>query len=130
MKKTTRGVIAGVSLFMILGSVCAVCIDATKDDTQVENTPVDPTQEKIDAQFSKWDASHKNLVAMVERALNDPGSFEHIETKTMKGTNYPKTFIVRMDYSAKNVFGGRVRHYVIAEVTLEGGAIYQVLDEG
>ena len=88
------------------------------------------TQEKVNAQFSAWDGSHRKLAAAVERVLNDPSSFEHLETKTMKGTNWPKTFIVRMEYTAKNAFGGRIRHYVLAEISVEDGQIVQVLDEG
>lgn len=87
-------------------------------------------QEKIDAQFSPWDGSHRILVAAVEKTLNDPSSFEHIETKTMRGTNYPETFIVRMEYTAKNAFGGRVRKFVLVEVSGEDGRIVQVMDEG
>ncbi|MCY4546210.1 MAG: hypothetical protein OXD39_13340 [Gemmatimonadetes bacterium] len=127
MGKTARGVIGGVALLMIFGSVCAVCIDATRD-TQVEE-PADPIQEKIDAQFSAWDGSHRNLVAAVEKTLNDPGSFEHLETRTMKGSNYPRTFLVSMQYTAKNAFGGRVRNTVVCEVDVETGAIIQVLSE-
>ncbi|MCY3557002.1 MAG: hypothetical protein OXH56_16960 [Gemmatimonadetes bacterium] len=87
-------------------------------------------QEKVDAQFSSWDGSHRVLVEAVKKTLNDPGSFEHLETKTMRGTNWPDTFIVRMEYTAKNAFGGRLRKFVLVEVTGESGRIVQVLDEG
>lgn len=127
MATTARGVIAGVSLLMIFGAVCAVCLDATQDETT--QTPVDPVQEKIDAQFSAWDGSHRGLVAAVEKTLNDPGSFEHLETRTMKGSNYPETFIVSMQYTAKNAFGGRVRNTIVCEVDVDTGAIMQVLSE-
>ncbi len=127
MGKTARGVIAGISLFAIFGLTCAVCLDATRDTAQEE--PADPTQEKIDAQFSAWDGSHRILVAAVEKTLHDPGSFEHLETRTMKGANYPETFIVSMQYTATNAFGGRVRNTVVCEVDVETGAIMQVLSD-
>ena len=66
----------------------------------------------------------------VEATLNDPGSFEHIETKIMKGAGWPDTFVVRMEYSVKNAFGGRLRKYVLVEVSVETAQIIQVFDEG
>ncbi|MCY3770633.1 MAG: hypothetical protein OXG98_01215 [Gemmatimonadetes bacterium] len=87
-------------------------------------------QERVDAQFSPWDGSHRVLVEAVKKTLNDPGSFEHLETKTMRGTGWPETFVVRMEYTAKNAFGGRVRKFVLVEVTGETGRIVQVFDEG
>ena len=87
-------------------------------------------EEAIEDQFSAWDGSHRELVANVERRLNDPGSFEHLETKTMRGSNWPRTYIVRMEYTAKNTFGGRVRNYILAEISVQNGNIVQVIDEG
>lgn len=87
-------------------------------------------QEKVNAQFSPWDGSHRILVEAVKKTLNDPGSFEHLETKNMRGTAWPETFVVRMEYTAKNAFGGRVRKYVLVEISVETGRITQVLDEG
>ena len=86
-------------------------------------------QEKINVQFSAWDGSHRALVSAVEKKLNDPGSFEHVETSTMKGSNYPDTFIVRMEYTAKNAFGGCVRKFVIVEVSGGDGKFVKVLNE-
>ncbi|MXZ54644.1 MAG: hypothetical protein F4Z14_00505 [Gammaproteobacteria bacterium] len=108
---------------------CAVCF-LPGDKPETTRTPADSVQEKIDAQFSPWDGSHRRLVSEVQRRLNDPGSFEHLETKTLKGTGYPKTFIVRMEYTAKNAFGGRVRKYVLVEVSVDTGQIVEVLGEG
>ena len=87
-------------------------------------------QEKVKAQFSAWDGSHRTLVETVKKTLNDPGSFEHLETKDMRGTAWPETFVVRMEYTAKNAFGGRLRKYVLVEISVETGRITQVLDEG
>ena len=87
-------------------------------------------QEKINAQFSPWDGSHRGLVEQVKRILNDPSSFEHLETKTLRGGSWPETFLVRMDYTAKNAFGGRLRKFVLVEVSSESGLIIKVLNEG
>ena len=87
-------------------------------------------QEKVDAQFSPWSGEHRLLVDTVKKTLNDPGSFEHLETTTMRGTGWPDNFIVKMDYTAKNAYGGRVRASVTVLVSSEGGHILQVLNEG
>ena len=134
--ETSGGILAaifgGLALIALL-SVCAVCLPGGGDD-EPKRTVRPPSAEeiaqaRIDAQFSAWDGSHRNLVAVVKRAMNDPGSFEHIETQTMKGINFPKTFIVSMEYSGKNAFGGRVRNTVVCEVSGENGDIVAVLSE-
>lgn len=108
--------------------VCVVFMAGSGDDEEASPRPR-TTEEKIEAQFSAWDGSHRKVVEAVERVLNDPGSFEHLETRTMKGSNYPKTFIVSMEYTAKNAFGGRVRNTVVCEVSVETGDIVNVLSQ-
>ncbi len=61
--------------------------------------------------FSPWDGSHRKFTELVKTKLNDPGSLEAIDTKyriypdRSSGLHY-----VYMDFTAKNAFGGRVRH--------------------
>ena len=55
--------------------------------------------------FSAWDGSHPALVRAVKKQLNDPESFEHLETSTIDKGDY---YIVIMKFTAKNGFGGRV----------------------
>ncbi len=132
-KEDSQGLVIGclVLVLVVFGLIWLVCsrIGDTSDET-TDRKPSDPIQEKIDAQFSLWDGSHRNLVRLVKQNLYDPDSFEHLETRTMKGSKYPTTYIVRMEYTGTNVFGGRVRHFVIAEVSVESGTVLQVLNEG
>ena len=110
-------------------SAAAMQGDYELSKVQQENREKD-IQKKVDAQFSPWSGEHRLLVDTVKKTLNDPGSFEHLETTTMKGTGWPDSFIVKMDYSAKNAYGGRVRASVTVLMSSEGGHILQVLDEG
>lgn len=55
--------------------------------------------------FSAWDGSHPALVRAVKKQLNDPDSFEHLETSTIDKGDY---YIVIMKFTAKNGFGGRI----------------------
>ena len=54
-----------------------------------------------------WDGSHRDLVAQLKRNLNDPDSFEHVETRvTPVNPNGEHTLI--MEFRARNAFGALV----------------------
>ena len=36
--------------------------------------------EKVKEQFSSWDGAHKNLEKAIKKNMNDPSSYEHVET--------------------------------------------------
>ena len=60
--------------------------------------------------FNGWDGTHRKFTEKVKQNLNDPSSLEAIETRY--GTRPLSTGLhaVTMDFTAKNAFGGRVRH--------------------
>jgi len=61
-----------------------------------------------------WTGSHLKLEEAVKKSLRDPKSFEHVETRTSKvkdGVNK-----VRMEFRAKNGFGGLNTGYAYAEI--------------
>ena len=60
--------------------------------------------------FSAWDGHHRKFTDLVKTNLNDPGSLEAIETKYSTSPNAEGLHYVYMDFTAKNLFGGRVRH--------------------
>ena len=60
--------------------------------------------------FSAWDGHHRKFTDLVKTKLNDPGSLEAIETKYRTYPNAEGLHYVYMDFTAKNLFGGRVRH--------------------
>ena len=70
--------------------------------------------------FSAWDGSCAPLVKYIKDHMNDPESFEHIETKYKIRDGY---FFVIMRYTGKNGFGGRVRDNVNANVSFKGEVI-------
>ena len=80
---------------------------------------------QIESQFSAWDGSHNNLERVVKKAMNDPDSYEHDETVYWDKGDY---LIVKMTYRGRNGFGGMVRVFVKAKVSLTG-QILQVLDQ-
>lgn len=76
--------------------------------------------EKINNQFSSWDGSHKNLVTLIKQNMNDPSSFEHVETKY---TKQPDGLIIYMKYRGNNAYGGKVLANVSAKVDMEGSVV-------
>jgi hypothetical protein len=56
-------------------------------------------------QFSAWDGSNRYLVNLVKEHLNDPKSFEHVDTSYADMGDH---LIIKMKYRAKNGFGGLV----------------------
>lgn len=65
--------------------------------------------------LSGWDGSQRNLVEWTKKNLNDPGSFEHDETR-ISPVDGDGTHTVFMDYRAKNGFGGVVRGSIVATI--------------
>ncbi|MGE4273300.1 MAG: cell envelope integrity protein TolA [Desulfitobacterium sp.] len=68
-------------------------------------------QKWVEDQFSAWDGSHIYLVDLLKENLNDPKSFEHVETVYQDNGDH---LIVKMTYRAKNAFGGLILQNVTA----------------
>jgi hypothetical protein len=77
--------------------------------------PPQPTPEEVAAKekellygqhcLSLWDGSHPEFVNQVKRRLNDPDSFDHVETVTWPVRDDGRNSIM-MTFRAKNGFGG------------------------
>lgn len=78
-------------------------------------------KKKIEAQFSKWNGSHRNLEKIIKKSMNDPDSFDHVETKYWDSGDY---LVVQTTFRGKNAFGGVVVNSMKAKVGLDG----QILD--
>lgn len=68
--------------------------------------------------FSAWDGSCRPLVKVVKASMNDPRSFEHVET--IKGQEYNGKVSVKMKFRGKNRFGGTVLQVVTCELSGDG----------
>jgi len=67
----------------------------------------------VDALFSPWDGSCKELVKLIKDNMNDPDSFKHVDTRFTNNKDDSVTII--MKYRGKNSFGGVVTEYVEAK---------------
>ncbi len=80
---------------------------------------------RIQGQFSTWDGSHRNLERFIKRAMNDPDSYKHVDTQYWDKGSY---LIVKIVYRGKNAFGGIVKNFIKAKVSLDG-QILQIIDK-
>jgi hypothetical protein len=90
-----------------------------------EQLAAEARKKQIEEQFSVWDGSHRNLEKVIKKAMNDPDSYEHVETIYSDRGDH---LVVKTTYRGKNAFGGVVRNYVRAKVGLNG-QIIQILDQ-
>ena len=82
--------------------------------------------EQIDNQFSSWDGSHIKLTREIKKGMNDPESFDHIETRFKDLGN---EIVVHESFRGKNSFGGLVINKVIATVDIDGNVLTMKLAE-
>ena len=85
----------------------------------------DSRQERIERQFSAFSGVHYELEKVVKAAMNDPDSFEHVETGYVDDGD---TLRVQMVYRGKNGFGGTVTERVTARVGLDG-TVQEILEQ-
>lgn len=77
-----------------------------------------PTREEVvKSQFSGWDGSHINLTKWIKNNMNDPASYEHIETRFLDRKDY---VLVIAKFRGANTFGGKVVKTVFAQVNSDG----------
>lgn len=77
-------------------------------------------ESQIEKQFSGWDGSHMNLESWIKDNMNDPKSYEHVESGYIDKGSY---LIIKTEYRGKNAFGGTVKGSVKAKVDIEGNII-------
>jgi hypothetical protein len=77
-------------------------------------------KEKINSAFSAIDGSHRKLERYIKENMNDPDSYDHIETiRWDKGTHLD----VQTKFRGANAFGGIVIQTVQARVDLDGNVL-------
>jgi len=74
-------------------------------------------EKEIEDQFSAWDGSHIELTKIIKASMNDPKSYEHVETVYQDAGD---RLIVITTFRGKNAFGGTVVNTVKANVSLDG----------
>lgn len=70
--------------------------------------------------FSAWDGSHTGLVKLIKADMNDPDSFQHVETRVVDKGDH---LLVGMTFRGKNAFGGVVTQIAYAKVSPNGSVL-------
>ncbi len=123
-KKITTHILSAIVvcffIFIAFGS------DDTDNTKNEDGTTKTERQIQLEKQFSAWDGSHNTLTQLIKKSMNDPDSYEHVETKYWDMTDY---IVVRTVYSGKNAFGGRVKNFVKAKFD-NNGNLSEIIEEG
>lgn len=87
-----------------------------------ETNPASVSESDITKWMSSWDGSIFELEYAVKKLLNDPDSFEHVETSgsTKNGAK------VKMVFRAKNKLGNLVTNTAYADLNTEDGTVSNV----
>lgn len=77
-------------------------------------------QALIEKQFSKWDGSHPKLTEMIKNSMNDPDSYEHVETLFGDRGDF---LLVQTTFRGKNAFNATIKNSVTAKVDFSGNVL-------
>lgn len=78
------------------------------------------TKSSFEDNLSNWDGSLPSLVEFTKKNLNDPNSFEHVETGYIIREDYVE---VQMIYRARNGFNALIKSKITAAVDSSGNLI-------
>jgi hypothetical protein len=88
-----------------------------KKEIEAERAAAAKRQENINYQFNAWDGSHRELETLIKKSMNDPDSYEHVETRYADKGNH---LIVSTVFRGKNAFNATVKNSVTAKISLSG----------
>ncbi|MBN2017668.1 MAG: hypothetical protein JW794_06030 [Candidatus Cloacimonetes bacterium] len=118
-KKIQRDKGIGCLAFILLLVILVLISHYRGRDTVIQKPKSDAQlrKERIEKQFNSWDGSHNELTNYIKNNMNDPKSYEHIETVYSDHGDY---LIVITSFRGKNVFGGIVKNSIKAKVDIDG----------
>ena len=100
---------------------------ASSDRQPASATPT--VREQIEECLDPWDGNHTGFEDQIRPLLNDEGSMETHETRFGVTPDENNEVPIRMEYSAENAFGGRVKVVAIGRLNFETCRV-TVIDTG
>jgi hypothetical protein len=132
-KKESQGCVGclAICLFYLICTIGIVVYDSFNSSSQSDDDTLTPIttksltqqgvrKQKISKLFSPWDGSHPELTKIIKKTMNDPKSYEHVETVYWDKLDH---VLVKTTFRGKNAFGGVVKNSVTAKVDLGGNVI-------
>lgn len=82
-----------------------------------EKREVEQRNKLIEEQFSVWDGSHIKLTRLIKDSMNDPKSYEHVETLYWDLDDY---IVVSTTFRGSNAFGAIIKNSIKAKISIDG----------
>jgi hypothetical protein len=118
MKNEKRSNLIWLIPLLIIAAICVIPVSEEAESQTKQSKPKVLTKtEKIENQLSIWDGSHIELKRLIKLSMNDPKSFEHVQTRYWEYDTY---IIVSTQFRGRNAFGGMVVDYVKAKYSIDG----------
>lgn len=126
-----KGNIVVIVFLILMVAGCATCFLGDDDDDATQRTPPPAVVEEVpknkwekfqQKHVSAWDGSCRPVESVIKKALNDAGSYEHVETRYMPNVDTTEIFVSNT-FRAKNGFGALMLATYIARVDLEGNVL-------
>lgn len=116
--KAPKNVQYGFPIFLgVIILVVVLLIRSCNSNAEEAKNRVPTHKEIIEAQFSPWDGSHRNLEKVIKANLKDPASYEHVSTMYWDEQD---SIIIKTTVRAKNSFGAVVPATYRAVADLKG----------
>ncbi len=108
-----KSALIGVVVFLLI-FFGIIIIGVVKCSGPSNSPPPKPKtrEDVVHACFSAWSGSHINFARIVKEALNNPSSFEHVDTKYIDNGD---TLNLIMTYRGSNTFGAIITSRIRAE---------------
>jgi hypothetical protein len=107
-------------LFLAFGSDDSGSSSSSSSSSTPSTPKVMTRQDSIESQFSAWDGSHRTLERLIKDNMNDPDSYEHIETRYRDDKT---SIFLYTKFRGANAFGGKVINEVTAKADINGNII-------
>jgi len=118
-KRALKG--SGIGCLVIVIAIFFLILNVNNDtEKDVPKTKEELRKEKIEKHFSAWDGSHQGLTKIIKESMNDPNSYEHVETRYWDKGDH---LIVKTTFRGKNALGGVVKSLIMAKVDINGNVI-------
>ncbi|WP_392471381.1 hypothetical protein ACF3OC_08355 [Sphingobacterium cellulitidis] len=124
IKPKTWSIIKFLAIIGVILFLMDQCFKVNKDQSDYEAN--DP-QGRIERHFSNFDGSYTKFRNYIKDNLNNPSSFEHVETRYTD--NNDGTVKVIMKYRGENAFGAILTKYAKCTLNISTGDFSDVVVE-